>query len=403
MTHAVASPRVINIEDLRLAAKRRVPRAIFDYIEGGAEGEVTLRKNCSIFDSVSLRPRAATAVSQCDLTAQIFGSNFALPFLLAPIGSSRMLHPGGESDAAYAAGEAGIAYILSTMSGYSLEAVKAASSGPTFYQLYLVGGREVAEAAIERAKKAGYSALVVTVDTPVSGMRERDLRNGIPALIARNASMLPYLPQLFARPRWLWNYLRDGGLMKFPNIVIPGKGPLDFAHISKALENTVVTWDDLRWIRELWTGPLIIKGILTAEDACRAVDEGANGIVISNHGGRQLDGVSATLRVLPEIVNAVRGQVEILMDGGIRRGSDIVKAICLGAQAVLIGRAYAYGLAAAGAAGVTRAIEILRADLIRTMKLLGCKSIRELNTGYVDVPHEWHLRLNTQADFKTAD
>jgi isopentenyl diphosphate isomerase/L-lactate dehydrogenase-like FMN-dependent dehydrogenase len=400
MTQAVASPRVINIEDLRLAAKRRVPRAIFDYIEGGAEGEVTLRQNCTIFESVSLRPRAATAVSQCDLTTKIFGSNLALPFLLAPIGSSRMLHPRGEIDAAYAAGEAGTAYILSTMSGYSLEVVKAASSAPTFYQLYLVGGREVAESTIERAKKAGYSALFVTVDTPVSGMRERDLRNGIPALIGRNASMLPYLPQLFARPGWLWNYMRDGGLMKFPNIVIPGKGPLDLAHISKALENTVTTWDDLRWIRELWDGPLIIKGILTVEDACRAIDEGANGIVISNHGGRQLDCVSPTLRVLPEIVKAVGGQVEILMDGGIRRGSDIIKAICLGARAVLIGRAYTYGLAAAGAAGVTRAIEILRADLIRTMKLLGCKSIVDLSTRYVDVPHEWHTHFDSAGDGK---
>jgi L-lactate dehydrogenase (cytochrome) len=386
----VAASRVVNIEDLRLVAKRRIPRVMFDYIEGGADAEVTLRENRRIFESVTFRPRAATAVTQCDLSTRLCGVSLQLPFLLAPIGSSRIFHPDGEVAAARAAGRVGTAYILSTMSGHSLEAVKAASSGPTFYQLYLVGGREVAEAAIERARNIGYTALVVTVDTPVSGMRERDFRNGSRELIARSASMIPYLGQLLVRPRWVIDYCVDGGLMNFPNIVIPGIGPMPFTYISKALENTVVTWSDLRWIKDLWGGPLIIKGILIAEDARRAIDEGADGIIVSNHGGRQLDCVPPTLRVLPEIVNAVRGQAEILLDGGIRRGSDIIKAICLGAQAVLIGRAYVYGLAAAGDAGVMRAIEILRTDLIRTMKLLGCESIQDLNGRYIEVPPEWH-------------
>jgi L-lactate dehydrogenase (cytochrome) len=362
---------------------------MFDYIDGGAEAEITMRENRRAFDSLSFRPRAAVAIEECKLDVSVVGSDLALPFLLGPIGSSRMLNPGGEVSAARSAGMAGTGYVLSMMSGHSLEDVKKASSGPSFYQLYLVGGRAIAEAAIERARLAGYSALFVTVDTPVSGMRERDLRNGTPELIGRKVSMLPYVGQLLARPRWFINYLRDGGLMSFPNVVLPGQGPMQFTYISTALQNTVLSWSDMRWIRDLWEGPIVVKGILTAEDARRAIDEGAQGIVVSNHGGRQLDGAPATLRVLPEIVRAAQGQVEVLLDGGIRKGSDIVKAVCLGARAVLVGRAYTYGLAAAGEAGVTRAIEILRADLIRTMKLLGCKSIRDLDRSYLNMPADW--------------
>ncbi|HEY4355257.1 MAG TPA: alpha-hydroxy acid oxidase [Acidobacteriaceae bacterium] len=386
---AVSSPRVINIEDLRKAAKRHVPRVMFDYIDGGAEAEVTMKQNRAVFDSVSFRPRAAVETARCDLSVKVLGIDLDLPFLLAPIGSSRMLHPGGEVAAASAAGKGGTAYILSTMSGHSLEDVKKSSSLPVFYQLYPVGGRAVAEAGIQRASEAGYAALFVTVDTPVSGMRERDIRNGSAALIGRKLAMLPHVGQLLSRPAWLLNYLQDGGLMSFPNVVIPGKGPLKFTYISKALENTVMSWNDFRWIRELWKGPIVVKGILTGEDALRAVDVGAAGVVVSNHGGRQLDGAPATLRILPEIVRAVQGQAEVLLDGGIRKGSDIVKALGLGARAVLVGRAYTYGLAAAGEAGVTRAIEILRADLIRTMKLLGCESVRDLNRSYLNVPQDW--------------
>lgn len=387
---AVSSPRVINIEDLRMAAKRYAPRVMFDYIDGGAEAEVTLRQNREVFDSVSFRPRAAVAIPQCDLSVNVLGTELKLPFMLGPIGSSRMLHPGGEVAAARAAGLAGTAYVLSTMSGHSLEDVRSNCSGPTFYQLYPVGGREVAEAGIERARVAGYTALFITVDTPVSGLRERDLRNGSAELIGRKISMLPHVGQLLRRPRWFLNYLLDGGLMSFPNVVLPGRGPMQFTYISKSLENTVMTWEDFRWIRDIWKGPIVVKGILTAEDARRALDLGVNGIVVSNHGGRQLDSAPATLRLLPEIVNAVQGQAEVLMDGGIRKGSDIIKAISLGARAVLVGRAYTYGLAAAGEAGVTRAIEILRADLIRTMKLLGCGSIRDLNRSYLNVPADWN-------------
>lgn len=392
MAGALASPRVVNIDDLRRLAKRRLPRVVFDYIDGGAEGEVTLQENCRVFEAVTFRPHNAVAVSVCDLRTTVLGTALELPLLLAPVGSSRMFYPRGEVAAAHAAGAAGTAYILSTLSGCRLEDVKAASSGPVWYQVYLVGGRDVAKAAIERARTAGFSALVVTIDTPVAGLRERDVRNGTTELLSRHVwSMLPFLPQFLTRPRWLAGFLSDGGLMNFPNVVLPGQGPMFYAEVGAALEQSTVSWPDLRWIRETWKGPLVIKGVLTGEDARRAVDGGADALVVSNHGGRQLDGVAPTLRVLPEVVAAVNGQAEVLLDGGIRRGGDIVKALCLGARAVLVGRAYAYGLGAGGEAGVARAIQILRTDLVRTLKLLGCGSVAYLDRSYVDVPADWSI------------
>jgi L-lactate dehydrogenase (cytochrome) len=387
---SVEPPRIINIEDLRSAAKRRLPRVVFDYIDGGAEDEWTLRENCLAFEEVTFRPRCAVATPACDLRASVLGASLSMPLILTPVGSSRLMYPRGEEAAAGAAGVAGIAYALSTLSGCRLEDVAAASKGPLWYQLYLIGGRDCALSAIERAKAAGFLVLVVTIDTAVSGMRERDLRNGVKELLSgKLGSMLPFVSQLLVKPRWLAGFLADGGLMKFPNVVVPGKGPMLYADVTAALDHSVVTWKDLNWIRQAWGGPIVIKGIHTGDDARRAVDVGAKALVVSNHGGRQLDGVAPTLRILPEVVASVGDQIEVLLDGGIRRGSDIVKALCLGARAVMVGRAYAYGLGAAGGAGVARAIEILRADLIRTLKLLGCPSVAELDGTYVDVPRDW--------------
>ncbi len=386
MSLSVASPQVVSIEDLRRLARRQLPQVVFDYLDGGAEGEVTLRENCRAFEDVTFRPRHAVAVPACDLRTRVLDFYLSFPFLLAPVGYSRLMHPGGEVVAARAAGAAGTGYILSTISGHKLEDVKAASAGPVWYQLYLMGGRGAAESSIQRARSAGFSALVVTIDTVVAGMRERDFRNGMKELLGGNAlAKIPFLSQFLVRPGWLTRFLLDGGVPKLPNVVIPGQGPVPLIDVSAALASAAVTWEDLRWIREAWPGPIIIKGVLTGDDARRAVDEGAAAIVVSNHGGRQLDSVPSSLRALPEVVAAVDGQAVILMDGGIRRGSDIVKAICLGARAVLIGRAYAYGLAAGGESGVARAIAILRADLERTLKLLGCTSITALDRSYVDV------------------
>lgn len=382
--------RALTIDDLRQLARRRAPRMVFDYIDGGANAEVTLRENCRVFDAVTFRPKGAVATPHVSLSTTVLGAVFDLPFLLAPLGSSRMFHPRGEEVAARAAGEAGTGYILSTLSGCRLEDVKAATTGPAWYQVYLVGGRDVARAAIQRAAAAGFTALVVTIDTPVAGLRERDVRNGVKQLLSFNPwTMAPFLPQVLARPRWLAGFLADGGLMSFPNVVLPGRGPMRYASVGPALEESVVTWADLPWIREVWSGPIVVKGVLTGEDARRAVDAGAQAVVVSNHGGRQLDTVSPSLRALPEVVDSARGQIEVLVDGGVRRGADIAKALCMGARAVLIGRAYGYGLAAAGGPGVQRAIEILQTDLVRTLKLIGCPSTAALGREYVDVPREW--------------
>jgi len=390
MPRSVQPPRVLNIEDLRRTAKRRLPRVVFDYIDGGAEAELTLRANCRAFEAVTFRPRCAVATPACDLRTTVLGTPLSMPLILAPVGSSRLIYPRGEEVAARAAGVAGIAYALSTLSGCRLEDVAAASKGPVWYQLYLVGGRDCALSAIERAGGAGFSALVVTIDTAVAGMRERDFRNGVKELLSgKLGSMLPFVGQLLTKPRWLISFLADGGLMKFPNVVIPGEGPMTYADVTTALEQSMVSWQDLRWIREAWSGRIVIKGVHTGDDARRAVDAGADALVVSNHGGRQLDGVAPTLWMLPEVLTAVDDRIEVLLDGGIRRGSDIVKALCLGARAVLAGRAYAYGLGAAGEAGVARAVEILRADLVRTLKLLGCASIAELDQSYIDVPADW--------------
>ncbi len=388
----VASPRVVNIGDLRREAERRLPRAVFDYVDGGADGEITLRENTRAFEEVTFRPRNAVAVRGCDLRTKILGAELSMPVLLAPIGFSRMLHPQGEITAARAAGKANIGFTLTTISGSPLEQVAAATQGPRWYQLYLVGGRECAEAALERAKKAGFTVLAITIDTGTFGMRERDVRNGAGVLMGRNQfAKIRFLPDLLAHPGWLSGFLRDGGMLQLPNVIVPGRGPMPLAETQASLARSVVTWDDLKWLRKAWPGPIIVKGVLIGDDARRALDEGAAGVVVSNHGGRQLDGVAASLRALPEIAKAVGGRAEVLMDGGIRRGNDIAKAICLGARAVLIGRAYAYGLGAAGEAGVTRAIEILRTDLVRTMALLGCESVAELNRSYVDVPASWAM------------
>ncbi len=389
MARTISAPHVLNIEDLRLLARRRLPRVVFEYIDGGAEHERTLVDNGRAYHEVLFRPRCAVATRTVDLRTSVVGIPLDLPILLAPIGSSRMFYPRGEEAAARAAGEAGTAYILSTLGGSRLEDVMAATRGPAFYQLYLVGGHDVARAAIARARAAGYTALVVTIDTPVAGLRERDLRNGILELLSRRPGpALPYVWQFLARPGWLVAFLRDGGLMRFPNVVLPD-GPMAYADVGAMLAQSMVSWDDLRWIREAWQGPIIVKGVHTADDARRAADAGAAAVVVSNHGGRQLDGVAPTLRTLPEVVAAVGSRIEVLVDGGIRAGSDVVKALCLGARAVLIGRAYAYGLGAAGEAGVARSLEILHADMVRTLKLLGCGSVRDLDHSLVEIPPVW--------------
>jgi isopentenyl diphosphate isomerase/L-lactate dehydrogenase-like FMN-dependent dehydrogenase len=378
--------RAVNIEDLRELARRRVPRIVFNYIDGGAEDEWTLRENRRAFDMITFRPSQAVAVPACDLRTRVLGMELSMPLLLAPVGYLRVMHPDGEIAAARATGKAGVGLILSTVSGHRLEDVKAASTGQVWYQLYLTGGRAAAENALRRAMEVGYTVLVITIDSAVIGQRDRELRDGMEQLLRGSIwSRIPFVPQVFVRPRWLTRFLLDGGLPDMPNIVSPESGVLRVRDAHTAMKREAFSWDDMQWIRALWKGPIVIKGVLSAEDAKRSLDNGAAAVVVSNHGGRQLDGVPASLQVLPEVVAAVNDQGEVLIDSGIRRGSDIVKAISLGARAVLCGRAYAYGLAAGGEAGVTRALDLLRSDLERCLKLLGCPSVSALNKSYVRV------------------
>jgi L-lactate dehydrogenase (cytochrome) len=384
--HRTLPARAIAIEDLRLMARRRLPKVVFDYVDGGADAEVTLNANRAAFDTLTFRPRHAVAVPQCNLQTRVLGRDLALPVLLAPVAYSGLIHTGGELAAAQAASKAGTVYILSTLSGQRIEEIRAGCAGSLWYQVSLLGGREAAEAAIERAKNAGFSALVVTIDSPTNGNRERDLRNGVLELVFQDRLLpkIPFLWQLLARPTWLADFWRNGGMPPLQNVLSPGGGPTPINKIGSILTYQVTVWEDLRWIRACWNGPIVVKGVLTGDDARRAIYEGAGAVVVSNHGGRQLDGVQASLRALPEVVAAVNGEAEVMMDGGVRRGTDVIKAICLGARAVLCGRAYAYGLGAAGEAGVARALAILRSDLDRTLRLLGCESTAMLDRSYVD-------------------
>ena len=323
--------------------------------------------------------------SRSTLSTTVAGTKIDLPVIAGPVGSLRTLWPLGEACAAKAVGEAGTICTLSTLTGTRMEDVKAASPYDCWFQLYLVGGRDVATDGIERAKKAGYSALVLTIDTPVAGTRYRDLRNGSSEAINGGLlTKLKFAPMMMRHLSWLTSYYYDGGLMVFPNVVMPGGKPMPYTDIANQLQHSAVTWADLDWIREVWQGPIIIKGVHTVHDALKAADLGATAIVVSNHGGRQLDRVLPTLDMLREIVPKMKDRdCEILMDGGVRSGADVAIALATGAKAVLIGRAYAYALGAAGEAGVTKAFSILRAELEHTMRQLGCGKLEDLNPSHV--------------------
>lgn len=374
--------RIVNISDLREAARRRLPKVVFDYLEGTADDGVTGRDNLAAFAEAGFRPRQAVTC-QPDLTAHVLGQSLSMPVLLSPIGYCRLLHPHGDLAAARAAKTAGIPYIQATGSGYAMEDVRDVG-GRLFFQVYNMGGRPATERALARARKLGFKGIFITVDTPVSGNRELDPKNGMSALMGnRLLPKLPYVGDILAHPRWLLAFILDGGVPAMPNVVGEDGRPLPAPDVVRALANANICWTDIGWIRKAWDGPIVVKGLMRPDDALRALDEGMDGIVVSNHGGRQLDTVAGTLRVLPGIAEAVKGRVPVLFDGGVRRGQDVVKALCLGADAVLLGRAYGYGLAAAGEAGVAQALEILRADMKRTLSLLGAQSVHELTRDLV--------------------
>jgi len=340
-------PPYLQVDDYEPVAKSKLPADVYDFYAGGAGDERTLAENVRAFDRWLLRPRVLRGVGTADPSTTILGSRIAMPVLVAPWAFQRRAHPDGELATVRATARAGTIAVISSTAADHLEAIAAAGAGhPSWWQLYLYADVGRSAELIQRVVASGFAAICWTVDLPVLGIRHRDTRSGSTVPVGLDQEELEY--------------------------------------------ESALTWDHLGFIRDHAPGlPVLVKGILTAEDAVLAVEHGADGLVVSNHGGRQLDGVAPTLRVLPEVLAAVDAQVEVLLDSGIRRGSDIVKALCLGARAVLVGRAYAYGLGAAGVAGVTRAIEILREDVVRTMKLLGCSSVQELDRSFVEVPAEW--------------
>jgi L-lactate dehydrogenase (cytochrome) len=370
-----------SIDDLRLRARARLPRMAYDFIAGGADAETTLRANEAAFERVRLRPRTLVDVSARDSSTTVLGDRLALPLAIAPTGMSRLAARGGDLAGARAAARAGAGFTLSTMSSHSIEEVAAASDGPLWFQLYLWRDPEIAPRLVERARRAGYRALVLTTDVPVIGNRLRDRRNGFvfPPKVRPGTAL-----DLLRHPRWL---AQAPSAMNFANAEIDTRNPIAHAQlVQKLLGSDTATWERFEELRGQWDGPLIVKGVITAEDAVRAADLGADGIVVSNHGGRQLDGVPATLEALPEIAAAVGSRLTVMLDGGVRRGSDLVKARALGARACLIGRPWLYGLAADGEGGVEAALGLLAAELDRTLALLGVPSLDDVDASVLYDP-----------------
>lgn len=377
--------KCFTVSDLEKLFEKRIPAIVGDYFLGGASDERTLRDNVTAFEQTRFAPNYGVSYDEIDLSTSIAGTDISMPIIAGPIGSLRTVWPRGEELAAKAVGDAGTICTLSTLTGTRLEDVKASSSHDCWFQLYLVGGKEVATKGIERAKKAGYSALVLTIDTPVAGLRFRDKRNGsVEAINGSIFQKMKFVPQMARHMSWVTSHYYDGGLMSFPNVELPGGEPMPYADIGNQLQQSAVTWGDLDWIREVWDGDIIIKGVHTVHDAQKAAEVGAKAIVISNHGGRQLDRVLPTLEMLREIAPQMKDQnVEVLMDGGIRSGGDIAIALATGAKAVLLGRAYVYGLGVAGEAGVAKVFSILKSELEHTMRQLGCGKLEDLNESHV--------------------
>jgi L-lactate dehydrogenase (cytochrome) len=371
---------IVGIEDLRRQARRRLPRAVFDYIDGAAEDELTARRNRDYLQRLLFDPRVLVDVSSIDQSVTVFGQRLPTALILAPTGLCGMATNRGEVLAARAAMRSGSVFTLSSMSAVSIEDVMREAPGPHWFQLYVWRDRALTRRLVERAQNAGYRALMLTVDVPVAGQRERDLRNGAtipPRVTLRNALdsalKLGWLLRM-ARDPWI-----DFANLKESGLGVKSAGGVAIGSYVNAQFDPSLNWDDLAELRRQWTGPLMLKGIMSAADARRAADYGVDGVVVSNHGGRQLDSAPGSIEVLPEIAAAVGGQMAVLFDGGIRRGSDAVKAVALGANACLIGRPYLYGLGAAGQIGAERAIEILRNEIARTLALLGRPALSALD------------------------
>lgn len=378
----------INIRDLESMAKRRLPKVIFDYMAGGAEDEKTLARNRLIFDRYLLRPRVLSGAAKTNLATSLFGDEISLPFIIGPTGLNGIHWTNGDIALARAAAAAGTIFTLSTASNNSIEQVAQRVDGLKWFQLYPWGDRVVVGRLIARAKASGYRVLVVTVDSLIGGKRERDARN-------RFSHEVRLTPKVVVdgimHPQWLTSVWLLHGMPRFENVAefLPaGVTASELAEFTRSQRNPSLSWGDIAWIKAQWDGPVAIKGVLTAEDALELVKLGIDGVVISNHGGRQLDGCVSPLEALPEVVAAVGDNLTVLIDGGFRRGSDIVKALALGADAVLLGRATLFGLAAGGESGVRRALDILTDEVFRVTALLGCNDVVNLCRDHLSMSSE---------------
>jgi (S)-mandelate dehydrogenase len=370
--------RAINIEDLRRIARRRLPTFSFEYVEGGAEDEVALRRNRDVFERITWLPRTLAGVGAPDLSTEIFGRTCHLPLIIAPTGFNGLLWPQGDLALARAAASAGIPFTLSTVSNYPVAKMRGEVDGQVWFQLYPVKDAKTIDRLVDIVAEAGVETLVVTTDVPVFGAREWDQRNYSSPMQLRLSRKLDVL----AHPSWLWRVMIPNGAPRFENLVEflpPGKqSALVGARFMGTQINARLAWEDMEHLRRRWKGKLVLKGILCVEDARRAADIGADGIVLSNHGGRQIDSCVSGVELLPAVVGEVGDRLTVLVDGGFRRGADVVKAMALGAHGVMIGRPTLYGLAAGGEAGVSHALGILRTEMERTMLLLGCRNVGEL-------------------------
>jgi L-lactate dehydrogenase (cytochrome) len=369
---------VSNVADYRRLARRRLPRGVFDYVDGGAEEELSLRRNREAFRRLEFRPRVLRDVGAVDTSTTLLGRRLPVPVVLAPTGFTRIATPGGELDVARAAARAGLPYTLSTMATRSIEEVAGVSGGPKWFQVYVWRDRGLVKDLLARAAAAGYEAIVITVDTAVLGRRERDVRHGftLPPKIG-----LRTLIDGALHPGWTWDFVRAEPIT-FANVTGTGKADGSSAvtlaaYINRQFDPSL-SWRDLEWFRAQWSGPVVLKGVQTLDDARIAADAGIEAIALSNHGGRQLDGAPPPLELVSEVADAVGDRMEVICDGGVRRGSDIVKAVALGARACMIGRAYLYGLAAAGERGVDGVLTMLATDVERTMALSGHRTVAEL-------------------------
>ena len=388
MMLAARARRITSVADARYLARRRVPRPVDEYMEAGAGTGVTLARNMQAFEDIAFNQRAARWWPARDLQTTVLGHRIAMPVMTAPVGALGLVHSDGELGVARAAGAAGTIQMVSSFTTTSIEDIVAAASGPVFMQLYYPGNREASAPIIQRAKEAGCGALILLVDTAAAPHREHPLPGRVDFGQRGWRDRVNLSRHLLAHPGWTATFLRQRRRrFSVPMVTKPDGTPVNMFEMSQLALATAPVWEDFAWIHEQWGGPVIIKGILSAEDARRAVDAGAAAIVVSNHGGNILDGLPATMRVLPEIVAAVGNDVEILLDGGVRRGTDVVKAVALGAQAVLIGRSFLWALAAAGEAGVRQILRVYRDEIDNALAGLGAPSIEALDASY--------LRLDT--------